>query len=161
MAWIEKHGGGFRVRYRLDDQTLMTENGFDTRTAAADRINELNYELRRGTWVDPRAGQTLLGDWVQTWADAHDVSPGTWAKYNCHLDNNILPKFGTTPIAEIKRITIKAWVKTLRPKLADATVADVITLLYSSSPPPTPACGGANWPHYSGPTSTSTNHDSR
>jgi hypothetical protein len=86
-------------------QTLMTENGVRTRTSAADRIDELNYELRRGTWVDPRAGQTLLGDW------GHDVSPGTWTKCSCHFDNHILPKFGPTPIAEIKCMAVEAWVK--------------------------------------------------
>ena len=33
MAWVEKHRGDYRVRYRLDDGTLLTENGFTTRNA--------------------------------------------------------------------------------------------------------------------------------
>ncbi|MBE1463814.1 integrase [Kibdelosporangium phytohabitans] len=129
MAWIERHGDGFRVRYRLDDRSIMTEPGFDTRDAAQDRIDDLNYEQRKGTWVDPRASQTLLGEWVTTWSAAHDVSEGTWAKYNSHLANHILPKFGDTAIGDIQRLAVKGWVKSLRRTLAEATVADVVTIL--------------------------------
>lgn len=41
MAWAEKRGDGYRVRYRLPDGSLFTENGFDTREEA---------ETGRRTW---------------------------------------------------------------------------------------------------------------
>jgi integrase len=129
MAWVEKHGGGFRIRYRLNDGTLVSETGFDTTTAARARANDVESDTRRGTLTDPRAGQTLLEDWVHSWSDAHDVSDGTWAKYQSHLRNHILPRFGTSTLAEINRMAIKAWIKTLRHTLAESTVADVATLL--------------------------------
>lgn len=62
------------------------------------------------------------------WCEAHDVSEGTWLKYRSHLRNHILPKFGDMPLGELSRIRIKAWVKTLRRQLCDATTADVIIL---------------------------------
>lgn len=71
----------------------------------------------------------LLGEWVPVWADAHDVSAGTWAKYQSHLGQHILPKFGDTALAGISRMAVKAWVKALRRRLAEATVADVASLL--------------------------------
>jgi hypothetical protein len=79
--------------------------------------------------VDPRAGRTVLGEWVGVWCEAHDVGHGTWVKYQSHLRNHILPRFGDTPIGEINRMAIKAWVKALRRSLAEPTVADVVSLL--------------------------------
>jgi hypothetical protein len=96
VAWVEHHGGGFRIRYRLDDGILVSETGFETTSAARARANDVESDQRRGTLTDPRAGQTLLSDWVQTWAEAHDFSPGTWAKYQSRLRNHILPKFGVS-----------------------------------------------------------------
>jgi integrase len=129
VAWVEHHGGGFRIRYRLDDGILVSETGFATKSAARARANDVESDKRRGTLTDPRAGQTLLGEWVETWSEAHDVSAGTWAKYQSHLRNHILPRFGATTLGEINRMAIKAWVKTLRRTLAEPTVADVVTML--------------------------------
>ena len=79
--------------------------------------------------VDPRAGRTLLAEWVAVWSTAHDVAEGTWAKYDSQLRNHILPRFGDMPVGEINRMMVKAWVKALRRVLAEPTVADVVSLL--------------------------------
>lgn len=129
MAWAEKHGSGWRVRFPLPDGSLGSETGFATKTAAQDRAHDIDSDQRRGTFVDPRAGQTTLREWVAQWEEAHDVSAGTWAKYRSHLRNHILPKFGDTGLAAITRITVKAWVKALRRNLAERTVADIVFLL--------------------------------
>lgn len=129
MAWVEQRGGGFRVRYRTDDGGIATENGFPTKAAARERAADIESEQRQGTFVDPRAGRMLLRDWVAQWSEAHDVAPGTWAKYQSHLRNHILPRFGETPLAGINRLALKSWVKTLRRRLAEPTIADVVTLL--------------------------------
>ena len=65
MAWVEKHGLGFRVRYRLPDGTLASETGFATHKAAADRASDVESEQRIGTFVDPRLAQTGVGEWVR------------------------------------------------------------------------------------------------
>jgi hypothetical protein len=86
-------------------------------------------EQRTGAFVDPRLAQTLVGEWVRQWADVHDVGAGTWAKYDAHLRNHILPRFGAMALGEVSRMTVKGWVKSLRRSLAEATVADVVSLL--------------------------------
>ncbi|MEU4769115.1 site-specific integrase [Actinosynnema sp. NPDC023794] len=129
MAWVEKHGSGFRVRYRLPDGTLGSETGFIDRSVAVGRARDIESDQRRGTFVDPSVGGIPLGEWVPTWADAHDVSATTWAKYDSHLRNHVLPRFGDVPLKEISRIAVKGWVKTLRRSLAERTVGDVVTLL--------------------------------
>jgi integrase len=57
------------------------------------------------------------------------VRAGTWAKYQSHLRQHILSRFADTALADINRIAVKAWVKALRRKLAEPTVADVASLL--------------------------------
>jgi hypothetical protein len=126
MAWVEKHGSGFRVRYRLSDGSVLSEPGFSTYRAAADRAADVESEQRTGAFVDPRLAQTCVGEWVRRWADAHDVGLGTWAKYGSHLRNHILPRFGEVELGEIGRMTVKAWVKSLRRSLAEPTVRDVV-----------------------------------
>ncbi len=129
MAWVEKHGSGFRVRYRLSDGSVPSETGFGSHREAADRAADVESEQRTGAFVDPRLAQTCVGDWVRQWSDAHDVAAGTWAKYDAHLRNHILPRFGAMGLGEVSRMTVKAWVKSLRRSLAEATVMDVVSLL--------------------------------
>jgi integrase len=128
MAWVEKHGSGFRVRYRLPDGSPPSEPGFTSCRAAADRADDVESEQRTGAFMDPRLAQTCVGEWVRRWSDAHDVGDGTWAKYESHLRNHILPRFGEAELGEIGRMTVKASVKALRRSLAEPTVQDVVSL---------------------------------
>lgn len=57
------------------------------------------------------------------------MSASTWAKYDAHLRNHILPRFGELGLGEVSRLAVKGWVKTLRRSLAEATVIDVVSLL--------------------------------
>lgn len=54
MAWVEKRGSGFRIRYRLPDGTLTSETGFTSRPEAVNRAADVESEQRTGTFVDPR-----------------------------------------------------------------------------------------------------------
>jgi integrase len=129
MAWVEKHGDGFRVRYRLPDNTLYSETGFSTRDKAEKRAVDMESDQRRDQFTDPRLARITFGDWVQQWTDAHDVSEGTWAKYDSHLRIHILPQFAHVALGDIKRIVVKGWVRKLRRSLAELTVGDMVTLL--------------------------------
>ncbi|MFB9902899.1 hypothetical protein [Allokutzneria oryzae] len=57
------------------------------------------------------------------------MSEGTWAKYNSHLENHILPRFTDVALGEVTRIVVKGWVKKLRRTLAESTVRDVVAVL--------------------------------
>jgi integrase len=121
---VEKHGSGFRVRYRLPDGSVPSETGFASYRVAAD----VESEQRTGAFVDPRLAQTCVGEWVRRWSEAHDAGAGTWAKYDSHLRNYILPRFGEVELGEIGRMTVKAWAKSLRRSLAEPIVQDVVSL---------------------------------
>ena len=128
MAWAEKHGDGYRVRYRLPHGSLFTERGFTSRQQAENRAADVESDRRRDHFVDPRRAQTTVGEWVHIWSQAHDVSAITWNTYHSHLRNHILPRFAEMTLGDVQRITVKAWVKALRRHLAEKSVSDVAGL---------------------------------
>jgi hypothetical protein len=129
MAWVEKRGDGFRVRYRLVDGTVFSENGFATQDAADNRATDVESDQRRHRFTDPRLAQTTIDEWIRVWSDAHRVSETTWAKYDSHIRNHILPRWSGSALGDIQRIMVKGWVnKTLRANLGDKSVHDTLIL---------------------------------
>jgi integrase len=59
----------------------------------------------------------------------HQVSPGTRAKYDHHLDQHILPVFGQVRLDQIRRMAVKEWAADLAVRYAPATVSSIVTLL--------------------------------
>ncbi|PKW19196.1 tyrosine-type recombinase/integrase [Saccharopolyspora spinosa] len=129
MAWVEKRGDGFRVRYRLNDGTIFTENGFAAQQDADNRAADVESDQRRRRFTDPRLAQTTIDEWIRAWSDAHRVADVTWATYDSHIRNHILPRWSGTALGDIARIAVKGWVnKTLRANLADKSAQDILVL---------------------------------
>jgi integrase len=129
MAWVEEHGDGFRVRYRLDDTTIHTEYGYASQHEADDRATDVESDQRRHRFADPRLARTSVEGWIRAWCDAHHVADITQATYDSHIRNHILPRWSDTALGDIKRIAVKVWVnKMLRANLADRSAQDVLVL---------------------------------
>jgi integrase len=129
MAWVEKHGDGFRVRYRLDDATIFTEHGYATQDEADNRAADVESDQRRHRFVDPRLADTTLDEWIRAWSDAHRVTTITQATYDSHIRNHILRRWSGTALGDITRMSVKGWVnKTLRPNMADKSAQDILVL---------------------------------
>jgi integrase len=129
MAWVEKRGDMWRVRFRNPDGTVGTDSSHPTKTAATVRANAIETDQHRDVFINPDHGKLTLAGWVDEWLDAHDVSPTTFERYRSHLDIHILPRFGDTPLNGITRIAVKRWVKDLGRTRADSTVASILSLL--------------------------------
>lgn len=128
MAWSEKRGKTWRVRYQRPDGRLGSISGFETKTAADEKARDIKTDSARGTFRDLRDSMTLA-EWVEIWTEAHHASDNTWAKYRSHLRNHILKDFGDYPLPEIQRMHVKRWITRLRKHLAHATVTNIVTLL--------------------------------
>lgn len=130
MAYAEKRGKGhnpWRVRYKKPDGSWATESGFPTKTTALNRGRELETDSRRGTYVDPKKGQTPFGEWARTWMDAQQVRQGTVERREYLLDRHILPKWAKTPLAHLNWFEVKAWAD--RMTCAQSTVEHCLTLM--------------------------------
>jgi integrase len=129
VTWVEQRGGGFRVRLRLPDGTVVTDSTHPTPAAAQLRAKEIDVELGKDTFLDPRDGRITLTDWVQTWQTTHQAAPATLSAYRSHLRLHILPRLGHLPLTGIRRQHIKALIIDLKTKLAPRSAADVIAVL--------------------------------
>src|SRR5258705_13820021 len=98
MAGVEKNRSLFRVRLRLPDGTVVTESIHPTKPAAQLRAKEIDLEVARDTFLDPRDGRVPLTEWVQLWQDTHQAGPATWSAYRSHLRLHILPRLGHLPL---------------------------------------------------------------
>ena len=131
MAFAEQTGQhSWRVRYWTDAGVHGSLIGFTTKTQATAKAAEIDADRRRGTFLDPAAGEIALADWATRWFEALDVAPATEAQYRSLSENHILPRWGHTPISELSGTHIHIWAGTLRRGgYADSTVATIVKIL--------------------------------
>ncbi|MEV0157570.1 site-specific integrase [Micromonospora sp. NPDC050686] len=129
MAWVEKRGTTFRVRLRMPDGTVTTDSTHERRADATIRAKEIDVEVSRDTFIDPRGGRIPLSDWVPIWEQTHQASPATWAAYRSHLRLHILPALGTLPLVDIRRQHVKTLAVALGTRLSPRSVTDVMMVL--------------------------------
>ena len=131
MAWVEQRGNrSWRVRYRREDDTIGSVNGFPTKAAAIDHANTLESDQREGRFIDPAAGKITVNEWTQDWLQALDVAIRTEDFYRSLLRRHILPRWGEHGLVDVSGIKAAAWAKDLRTAgYAAVTVASVMKLL--------------------------------
>jgi hypothetical protein len=105
MAWVEKHGDAFRVRYRLDDGTIFSEKGFEAK-AADNRAADVESDQRQQRFVDPRLAKTTIDESIRERSQAHGVTAMTWSTYDSHIRNHILPQWSGAALGDISRIKV-------------------------------------------------------
>lgn len=129
MAWVEKRGTRWRVRFRNPEGAVGTDSSHPTRDAAELRCKQVDIDQAHDTYLDPARGRITLAEWVKIWRPGHDVGAEKWAAYESHLRNHIIPRFGDVALAKITRQAVKVFVKDLKRQLAESSVASVMSLL--------------------------------
>ncbi|MTD58149.1 tyrosine-type recombinase/integrase [Amycolatopsis pithecellobii] len=128
MPWPEPAGDNtWRVRYRRADGTKGAIPGFPDEDAAEAYIAEMEVEQRKGTWIDPTAGQITVSAWAPDWIESLDIDQRTEENYRSFLNKHIQPRWGTTALADITNLKVRTWEKKLRASgLAKTTVDSII-----------------------------------
>jgi len=124
MGTIEKHVRDGRTtwvaRWR-DPAGKQRKRSFTKRTEAVDRLTAVQHALRTGCYVDPVAGRVDVAAWSARWLAAQGhLKPSTRARYAGILARQVVPRWGTTPLAAVRHADVAAWVSDL--PLAPATV---------------------------------------
>ncbi|TDT95342.1 site-specific recombinase XerD [Streptomyces sp. 846.5] len=109
-----EHGAGKRwqVRYRDHDGKQCKEN-FEKRSQADARAAEVETDLNRGTYIDPKAGKVTLREFAEDWLAARTSDPSTIAVQARHLRLHILPVLGSRPLRALRPSTVQAWLSGL------------------------------------------------
>lgn len=130
MAWVEQVGQrSWRVRYRTGTGGCGSVAGFASRAAAAEYVEGMSVDQRRGTWLDPAGAKLRLAEWVQRWIDTIDVETRTEENYRRCLRLHILPRWGQLGLGEITASAVTEWLKQLRQRYAASTVVTLRTML--------------------------------
>ncbi|WP_045746427.1 tyrosine-type recombinase/integrase [Actinoplanes rectilineatus] len=110
--WVEKNGPTYRIRDLVHGKKTTIQAGFPTKTAATKVKKVLEAEQITGTYVDPRGGRMLLGEWAPLWWQTHQTSlqPGSVKSEGARLRNHIIPLLGEYRLEEITRLVVRSWV---------------------------------------------------
>lgn len=94
MASIRKKpSGAWEARYR-DAAGVMHARTFPTKSAASRWSKEMETDLSRGDWIDPRMARTTFGAWAKEYlATIVHLRAVTRRDYERQLRVHILPAF--------------------------------------------------------------------
>jgi integrase len=105
---------------------------FPSKADATRHLAQLEADLLRGVWTDPRLARITFGEWAERWQQTTaDLRPGTRALYKYLLRRFLLPAFGTTPLGKLDTLTVRAWLAELHQaaEVTPTTIAKAYRLL--------------------------------
>jgi integrase len=120
---LERHGQG--KRYRVCGIPGVKPESFQKIADAKVWLSNAQTDSRRGEYLDPRLGQIILREYVETvWWPGRSDPVGTAGPMKSKIWNHILPYLGHLPLAAIKAHHLKAWLAALRQTgdLAESTI---------------------------------------
>lgn len=131
MASIrQKPSGRWEVRYRDAHGTLHART-CRTKTEANQFAREVETDVRRGDWIDPRLGRRTFSQWADEYlATIVHLRAVTRGDYERQLRVHILPAFGDWPVAHIEPVDVRRFFAELRAQgLAPKTLQKVRLVL--------------------------------
>jgi integrase len=109
MGYVQKRSGRYRARYR-DPLGRMTSKTFARKADAERFLNEMQVDLARGAWIDPRGADVALAEWVEEFLSlARRLSPSTQETYERDLRRYIVPRFGAYRLGRLPADEIENW----------------------------------------------------
>ena len=74
-------------------------------------LTSVTTAVETGTYVDPAAGRTTLGEYAPAWLTRQvHLKPSTRSRYTAIVHHHVLPAFGDIPLAKLERSDVAAWV---------------------------------------------------
>lgn len=135
MAYAEQlKSGQWRGRYRNAAGKLCTApNTYPNKRMAIKAAENLETDVRRNVWTDPRAGHILYSTWVEEWWQKYRVGEeSSNATARGRLDSILLPTWGNVHLDEIDHPGVQAWVNRIKAGAAARTVKAHYDLLSAS-----------------------------
>jgi hypothetical protein len=94
-------------------------------------LAQVETDLARGAWTDPRAGRVGFAEWAGRWqATTTSLRPNTRALHGYLLRRFLLPAFADTALADLDLLAVRSWLAGLeREAVSPNTVAKAYRLL--------------------------------
>lgn len=124
-------GKRWRVDWEDPDTGKTKTQKFEKKTDAATFDNQVNADISRGKYVDPKAGTVTVKDYADSWRAQQIHDPSTQAGVERFFRLHVLPHIGGKTMAEVKRTTLQAWVKGRSDEMAASSLGTGWTYLKS------------------------------
>ena len=124
--------GRWQARYRdAAGKSHTAPQTFATRPEAARFLAQVETDLARGEWTDPRAGRVAFAEWAGRWqATTTNLRPNTRALHAYLLRRFLLPAFADTALADLDLMAVRSWLAGLEgAAVSPNTVAKAYRLL--------------------------------
>src|SRR5215213_4215377 len=124
--------GRWQARYRdAAGKSHTAPQTFATRPEAARFLAQIETDLARGEWTDPRAGRMSFAEWAARWKETTtNLRPNTQALHGYLLRRFLLPAFADTALADLDLMMVRSWLAGLeREAVSPNTVAKAYRLL--------------------------------
>ena len=110
FGYVRKRGSGrWQATYRHEGR-LHSVGTFEYKADALSALAEVETEIRRGKWIDPRLGDQTLEKYAREWiANRHDLAIRTLETYNYLLDRHVLPTLGQRRLGSISPAQVRTW----------------------------------------------------
>jgi integrase len=124
--------GRWQARYRdAAGKSHTAPETFATRPEATRFLAQVETDLARGEWTDPRAGRVLFAEWAARWRETTtNLRPNTRALHAYLLRRFLMPAFADTAVADLDLMAVRSWLARLeREAVSPNTVAKAYRLL--------------------------------
>lgn len=113
--WVEKNGPVYRIRDIVNGKKVTLETGWPNKTSAKKRLTTLKADQLRGDFIDPRAGQLTIAEWVEKWWPGHEtgLKPTSRQSEGSRVRMHIVPLLGHLALVEVDNLVIQAWIAKL------------------------------------------------
>ena len=128
MATVEAYettaGRRYMVRYRTPERKQTKKRGFKTKRSAEAFASSLEVSILRGEFIDPTAARSTVHELGGAWLGRQThLKPSTARAIESSWRLHVTPRWGSVPVAEIRRTAVQAWVSDLSATYSATTVA--------------------------------------
>lgn len=112
-----RYGAGLRYQATyVNPNREPVSRSFATKKAANAWLTAQTAAIATGGYVAPDKASVTLGQVAQRWRDGLTGRPSTISTYATLVDGHILPKWKNTPVRQITRRDVEAWLRGLKTK---------------------------------------------
>lgn len=109
MSHTEKRGARYRARF-TGPRGAKHSRTFSRKADAQRFLRELDAEMLRGSWVDPRDADMAVADWAEEFLSlCRRLAERTQETYRRHLTRFVLPGSGNYRLGHIPADEIENW----------------------------------------------------
>ena len=110
MSSIDKRNGRWRARYR-DKAGRSRCKTFDRKADARAFLADVEHDMRRGEWIDPKLARIPFEQWADRWwATTTKLRPTTRRGYWGILQRHVRPYFEGWPLSEITYMDVEEFI---------------------------------------------------